>query len=193
MKSSDHKTVASQFVTVVGLTFALALGFFVVNQGNFVAKGEGEKVLGSATSGASVVPKATTYSRNLVKYGWDGKCFQKTSLFKFGARYQCKGKIGNYPQGCQGRVSKRTGVWQYNSRLNPLSVQGQSNVCIVPSGKDGPKDSNGCFTQQLIVDDGSAGSPEGFYSFDSCGGPTPTDPKPTAKPTSKPAPTKQPL
>ena len=79
MKSKDHKTVASQFVTFVGLTFALALGFFVVNQGTYTAKGDGEKILGTATSGASVVPKAATHSRNLVKYGWDGRCFQKTS------------------------------------------------------------------------------------------------------------------
>ncbi len=48
MKSSDHKTVASQFVTFVGLFFALVLGFFVVNQGVYTAKGGSEKVLGTS-------------------------------------------------------------------------------------------------------------------------------------------------
>ncbi len=125
-------------------------------------------------------PKATTISRNLVKYGWNGTCFTNASIFKYGARYQCPGKIELYGNGCQGSVSKRTGHWEYNSVQNPLTTNGQSNVCIVPDGSDGPKDSNGCFTQQLDVDDGSAGSPEGFYSFDSCGSPVPTDPKPPA-------------
>lgn len=64
MKSSDHKTTASQFVTFVGLTFALALGFFVVNQGTYTAKGESEKVLGTSTSAVT----STTQTLNGVKY-----------------------------------------------------------------------------------------------------------------------------
>lgn len=68
MKSSDHKTVASKFVTFVGLTFALALGIFVVNQGTYTAKGEVGKILGisaSATaSGAMRVPCTKTSPKN---------------------------------------------------------------------------------------------------------------------------------
>lgn len=127
--------------------------------------------------GFNFKPKAASVGGHLARNGWDGRCFQNTSLFRYGARYQCPGRIGNYPQGCQGAGSNRTGAWQYNSVLHPLGAQGQSNVCTSPTGNDGPKDANGCFTQQLDVDDGSGGSPEGFYSFDSCAS-TPTDPKP---------------
>lgn len=143
------------FVTFIGI----GVGYVMVQQGfNFR-------------------PKATSASRNLAKYGWNGSCFTALSTIRYGARYQCPGKISNYANGCQGGVSKRTGNWQYNSTTHPLTTNGKSNVCIVPNGSDGPKDSNGCFTQQLDVDSGNAGSPEGFYSFDNCGPTTPANPK----------------
>lgn len=167
------------FITLFVMFVGVGVGYVMVQQGfNFR-------------------PKATNRGGNLAKNGWNGSCFTKTSVFKYGARYQCPGKINLYGGGCQGSVSKRTGHWQYNSTKYPLTTNGKSNVCIVPDGRDGPKDSKGCFTQQLDVDDGSAGSPEGFYSFDNCGGSTPTDPKPPAStptptPTAKPTPTNTP-
>lgn len=57
MKSKDHKTAASRFVTFVGLSFALALGFFVVNQGTYTSKATGAKVLGVSASPISTVTR----------------------------------------------------------------------------------------------------------------------------------------
>ena len=58
MKSSGRKVVASRFVTFVGLTLALALGFTVVNQGNFATKGKQESVLGTLSSHTTNVTKS---------------------------------------------------------------------------------------------------------------------------------------
>ncbi len=135
--------------------------------------------------GFNLQPRAATASRNLTLYGWNGRCFTNLSSITWAARYQCPGKIGNYANGCQGSVSKQTGSWGKSSMGN-----GASSVVCITGGSEGPKDANGCFTQQLDVDNGSAGSPEGFYSFDSCGSkPVPTDPKvpePTAPPVEQP-------
>lgn len=138
--------------------------------------------------GFNFQPRAQTYGRGLATYGWNGVCFSNLTGIKYGALYQCAGKITNYPQGCQGSVSKRLYAWSYKSTTFPLISNGKSNVCIVVGGASAPKDANGCYTQQLDVDNGSAGSPEGFYSYDSCSSskPTPTNPKPTNTPTPTP-------
>ncbi|MBP6044606.1 MAG: hypothetical protein WAT72_01000 [Microgenomates group bacterium] len=153
-KSSIFRVLSliTLFVTLVGV----GVGYVMVQQGfNFR-------------------PKATSASRYLETYGWNGSCFTALSTIKYAARYQCPGKIENYASGCQ---DSTTGAWQYNSVLNPLTSNGQSNVCILPDGSNGPKDGNGCFTQQLDLQNGVPGSPQGFYSFDSC---PPSNPKPPA-------------
>ena len=120
-KSSIFRVLSliTLFVTLVGV----GVGYVMVQQGfNFR-------------------PKATSASRYLETYGWNGSCFAALST------------------------------------LNPLTSNGQSNVCILPDGSNGPKDGNGCFTQQLDLQNGVPGSPQGFYSFDSC---PPSNPKPPA-------------
>ena len=140
-------------------------------------------------------PKATNRGNHLVQYGWNGSCFTKFSGagipdgIDHAARYQCPGKINQWGAGCQGSGSKRTGKWDYN-RI-PLHINGVSQVCIELNGESGPKDANGCFTQQLDLDDGKGGSPEAFYSFDSCknNDPKPPAETPTPTPTIPPEPT----
>ncbi len=153
-------------------------------------------------------PKAASRGGSLIKYGWNGSCFTRFSKGTYGAytitntvdharRYQCPGKITTYAaSGCQKSNGSRTGVWDYNKI--PLHINGVSQVCLDPSGNSGPKDSNGCFTQQLDLEDNQAPGPEAFYSYDDC---TPTNPKPPASsptpiptqpPESTPTPTQPP-
>lgn len=147
-------------------------------------------------------PKAASRGGSLIKYGWNGSCFTRFSKGTYGAyvitntvdhaaRYQCAGKITTYAaSGCQKSNGSRTGVWDYNKI--PLKINGVSQVCLDPTGNSGPKDANGCFTQQLDLDDGSGGGPEAFYSYDDCKPnptPTPIPPTPTVPPDSTPTPT----
>ena len=128
------------------------------------------------------------------KYGWNGTCFTKFTdkvsgpgtgfPITLAARYQCPGPFSLYSKtGCQGKYGKQTGRWTPST----FYVNGKSQVCIIPNGSNGPKDSKGCFTQQLDINDGaSSASPEGFYSFQNCTSSNP-DPKPTSTPTPTPA------
>lgn len=129
-------------------------------------------------------PKAASRGWHLSQYGWDGRCFTKFNGagipdgIDHANRYQCPGKITTYAaSGCQKSNGSRTGTWSYNKI--PLHINGVSQVCLDPSGNSGPKDAQGCFTQQLDLDDGKGGGPEAFYSYDDC---KPNDPKPPATP-----------
>lgn len=163
-------SIVSLFVILVGV----GVGYIMVSQG-FIFQ-----------------PNAATRGANLSKYGWNGTCFTKfsgsgiTNGIDHGARYQCPGPLSLYSRsGCQSSLGLQTGKWDYNKI--PLKVGGVSQVCIEPSGASGPKDKDGCFTQQLDIDNGDGGSPEGFYSFDSCTPTTPPVPTPTSIPPSEPS------
>lgn len=172
-------SLISLFVMIVGV----GVGYLMVKQG-FIFR-----------------PKAESRSNNLGLYKWNGTCFTKFSGagisngIDHAARYQCPGKISNYGGGCQTSNGARTGKWDYNKI--PLHINGVSQVCIDPSGDSGPKDADGCFTQQLDIDNGGGREPEAFYSFDDCKpNPTPTQPPPTPTPppgsTPTPIPTQTP-
>lgn len=67
MKSSGRKVVASRFVTFVGLTLILALGFFVVNHGVYTSKVSNESVLGASSTATSVVTRIFNSDEYLCK------------------------------------------------------------------------------------------------------------------------------
>ncbi len=160
--SSKLKIISliSMFVMIVGV----GVGYVMVKQG-FIFR-----------------PKAESRGNNLGTYVWNGSCFTKFSGsgisngIDHAALYQCPGKIGLYGGGCQTSKGKKLVTWHWIN--NPLHINGVSQVCIDPSGNNGPKDADGCFTQQLDLDNGDGNSPEAFYSYDSC---KTNDPKPPAE------------
>lgn len=175
-KNSSKKKSSSVFkivgiVSLVVMLVGVGVGYLMVSQG-FVFQ-----------------QKAASRGGGLFKYGWNGSCFTRFSKGKYGAyvitntvdhaaRYQCPGKITTYAaSGCQKSQGSQTGKWDYNKI--PLKINGVSQVCIDPTGDSGPKDANGCFTQQLDLEDNQAPGPEAFYSYDDCiPSPTPTTPPP---------------
>jgi len=180
-KKSSSKLKIISLISIFVMIVGVGVGYMMVSQG-FIFQ-----------------PKAASRGGSLIKYGWNGTCFTRFSKGKYGAyeikdtidhaaRYQCPGKITTYAAtGCQKSNGSRTGVWDYNKI--PLHINGVSQVCIDPTGNNGPKDADGCFTEQLDLDDGKGGAPEAFYSYDNC---KTNDPKPPATPptdTPQPPPT----
>jgi len=129
--------------------------------------------------------------KNTKLFGWDGNCFTKFTVegppkytIDVGMRYQCPGPHSLYSKsGCQSKQGARTGYWSWN--LGNMRTNGKSNVCLDRTGATGPKDANGCFTQQLDLGDYQSGEPgpEAFYTISSCTPDKPTDPKPSNTPT----------
>ena len=166
MRNPDNLAKIDKYVTASVMILGVVAGFVILQQGiNFQ-------------------PRAQTSGRNLPMYGWNGMCFSKLTEVKYASLNQCAGKITNYPKGCQGSVGKRLFAWSFKSATFPLVSNGKSNVCILFRGSPSPKDTDGCYTQQLNVDDGGGGMPEGYYTYDSCSSKlSPTNPKPTTGPT----------